>query len=456
MDENDDPYQILGVPHDATPDQIKKAYRKMALKHHPDKQSNASPEDRANAGPIFVKISNAYELLSNEEERRYYDIQQGRQSSSRSPPQNSSRRSEFNPFQPTYTSSSMPSQTYTRTRTKSKPTSTNDHHFQHHFHDPFSVFESVFREEFGGASPDSSRGGDSHQKTGDSNSNSNSNSNKVPEGGTQVSMSTAMKMINGKKVTVTERVFQMPDGSLQTRVDKQVNNNNNNNNNNKSKSTTKSSSPSPVKSTSMSSPRRRSSGNQNPTVSTKIVNGQEETTTEYPDGRVETKVSASPSSNNKNRNPKAFQFQTPPVSPALKSKSKSKSQSPSNSQTKTTTRIVNGKQETTTEYPDGRVETCTTSPRKNSTTSTFSPTSVNDSYTSPRKVVSSRPTNNTKNMALSPYSSSPTTSPIGTGTSSSSHQTRIVNGQKETIVQHTITRPDGTMETRFETKIVAM
>lgn len=454
MDESDDPYQILSVPHDATPEQIKKAYRKMALKHHPDKQSNE--EDRAKAGPIFVKISNAYELLSDEEERRYYDMQQGRSSSS-SPKKNSSGGGGGFPSQTTYTtSSSMPSQTYTRTSKPSTHYSTNDSHFQHNFHDPFSVFESVFREEFGGGFPgsggsDSGSGSNPKTSNTETSSGSGGDSNKTPEGGTQVSMSTAMKTINGKKVTVTERVFQMPDGSLQTRVGKQVNTTD--------KSRTTKSSPT-SKSTPMSSPRRSISNK--PTVTTKIVNGQKETTTEYPDGRVETKVEPASSSSapvisptKKKKHTTTFQFQTPPASPLT-------SKSPNSTKAHTTIKIVNGMKEITTEYPDGRVETriertTSTSPRKQSTTSTsssYSPTSVQESYASPstrsRQVVPSRPANTRETFHLSSPSS------VGTGTSSSSHQTRIVNGKKETIIEHTITRPDGTMETRFEKQTVAI
>jgi curved DNA-binding protein len=64
----DDYYQILGVQKTADPEEIKKAYRKLALKYHPDKNpNNPTAEER------FKKISEAYAVLSDQEKRKQYD-----------------------------------------------------------------------------------------------------------------------------------------------------------------------------------------------------------------------------------------------------------------------------------------------------------------------------------------------------------------------------------------------
>lgn len=66
-------YKVLGVDRRATTAEVKKAYRNMAKIYHPDKQSDASPEEKEKAEREFLKIAQAYEVLSDEEIRAKYD-----------------------------------------------------------------------------------------------------------------------------------------------------------------------------------------------------------------------------------------------------------------------------------------------------------------------------------------------------------------------------------------------
>jgi len=65
--EKKDYYDILGLDHSATKDDIKKAYRKLALKYHPDKNKEKGAEEK------FKEISEAYAVLYDEEKRKMYD-----------------------------------------------------------------------------------------------------------------------------------------------------------------------------------------------------------------------------------------------------------------------------------------------------------------------------------------------------------------------------------------------
>ena len=80
-----DYYADLGVQKDASADEIKKAYRKLAFKYHPDQ----NPGDKV-AEEKFKRITAAYDVLGDEEKRRQYD------------------NAGFNPFEQTQTYDSEP------------------------------------------------------------------------------------------------------------------------------------------------------------------------------------------------------------------------------------------------------------------------------------------------------------------------------------------------------------
>ena len=63
-----DLYDILGVNRDASEEDIKKAYRKLAMKHHPDRNP-----DNAKSEGYFKEAKEAYEILSDGQKRTAYD-----------------------------------------------------------------------------------------------------------------------------------------------------------------------------------------------------------------------------------------------------------------------------------------------------------------------------------------------------------------------------------------------
>lgn len=56
-------YSTLGITSNATDDEVKKAYRKMAMLYHPDRQVNASETDQQHAANKFRAINKAYEYI---------------------------------------------------------------------------------------------------------------------------------------------------------------------------------------------------------------------------------------------------------------------------------------------------------------------------------------------------------------------------------------------------------
>lgn len=68
-----DYYKILGVERNATENEIKKAYRKRALVHHPDRHANATDAEKKEQEKKFKELGEAYGVLSDPKKKARYD-----------------------------------------------------------------------------------------------------------------------------------------------------------------------------------------------------------------------------------------------------------------------------------------------------------------------------------------------------------------------------------------------
>lgn len=125
-------YEVLGVSKSASKDEIKSAYRKMAMKFHPDRNKEPDAEEK------FKVINEAYEILSNDQKKSAYD-QYG--------------HAAFDPSSGgfgghTYSNQSGPNFTYTNT-TGGNPFGNSGFDFEG-FNNPFDIFEQFFGGGFSG------------------------------------------------------------------------------------------------------------------------------------------------------------------------------------------------------------------------------------------------------------------------------------------------------------------
>ncbi len=73
MSKRKDYYKILSIDRGSTDLEIKKAYKRAAMRHHPDRHVAAEPEEREKEEKIFKEVSEAYSVLSDQRKRMRYD-----------------------------------------------------------------------------------------------------------------------------------------------------------------------------------------------------------------------------------------------------------------------------------------------------------------------------------------------------------------------------------------------
>lgn len=198
-------YEVLEIPQTATSEDIKKAYRRLALQYHPDK----NPNNRSEAEEKFKKIAKAYEVLSDPSARARYDrFGDGTQSQSSRAPSNFTNPFFMNPWSVFSTRSS-----------RLGPMSDLDDAFKlferifgtsHPFEDPNFMDDPFFRDRADRSavltssfiSSSSGRGG-----SGFSVSTSSSSSTQI---------------VGNKQITRTEKISRRADGHIDSSVVEEV------------------------------------------------------------------------------------------------------------------------------------------------------------------------------------------------------------------------------------------
>lgn len=217
MADSTDLYNALGIPRGASDADIKKAYRKAALQWHPDK----NPENKEQAEVMFKNIAKAYEVLSDAQKRSLYD-QGGMDAVDRGGLRNPNFGGEgmdsaFNIFEQFFGG-----------------------------RDPFADFDSMFADMGGGGRPggfgrratapargdpfggspfggsmfnddffQGGFGGGGGGGSSFSTSFSTSTSSRSGGGGMSTSTSSTTRIVNGQRVTVTEKKVRKPDGTVE-------------------------------------------------------------------------------------------------------------------------------------------------------------------------------------------------------------------------------------------------
>ena len=173
-----DYYEVLGLKKSATEAEIRKAYKKLAMKWHPDKNRN----NQAEAEARFKEISEAYQVLSDKKKRNQYD-----------------NRSSYTSFNPTDFGFSF------RNSHDLFKEFFNDDFFAEEDRDFFKMGKNNFMDDL-----------DDFFKKG------HGGGGRGKFGGVSKSVSTNTKIINGKRISTTRTTIVRPDGTKTEEVKEEI------------------------------------------------------------------------------------------------------------------------------------------------------------------------------------------------------------------------------------------
>ncbi|EER12941.1 heat shock protein, putative [Perkinsus marinus ATCC 50983] len=221
-------YDILHVPSSSSPNEIKKAYKKQALKWHPDK----NPDNRETAEKMFKEVAEAYGVLSDPQKKRIYDtygrsgLERGNSSSGASHTAGGYHHYDMNDafsvfeqffgsHDPWQQFDDLVNGNLLRAMSSSSSRGGGAWMGMSAFDDPFFTQgftgqSSSRRTNFANFSSSVSSGGFARSSTGSAGGDMSS--------GMSQSTSTSTRTVNGHTVTITEKQIRHPDGRIQRSV----------------------------------------------------------------------------------------------------------------------------------------------------------------------------------------------------------------------------------------------